>query len=202
VQIQNAVGRAKRLKEKHPNLPITNIAKIVGVSPITIYRTSWWFSKYRKPVKAGNKNPTYQQYLQSTQGTLPKPDAHLSLERLQQLDVERMARNLAETFIVETPLVETPLVETPMVEKPSSLDRPLVNLKEASIYFGMSTDWVKLQMRVNGLTGYRIGNAWKFVPADIENWVRRRSTKVRPVRSNLKVHNLRANKRRVKQARV
>jgi len=183
------LGRAKRLKAKHPNLPITNIAKIVGIAPITIYRTAWWFNKYRKPVKAGNQNPTYQQYVQSTQGTLPKPDGHLSPERLQQLDVERVARNLADM----------PTVEEPMVEKPSSLDRPLLTLKEAATYFGMSIDWVKLQMRVNGLTGYRIGNSWKFVPMDIENWVRRRSTKVRPVRSNLKAHNLRANKRRVKQ---
>ena len=201
MQIQNAVGRAKRLKEKHPNLPITNIAKIVGIAPITIYRTAWWFNKYRKPVKAGNKNPTYKQYVQSTQGTLPKPDYHLSPKRLQQLEVERMVRNLAD-MPADMPTVEEPTVEEPMVEKPSSLDRPLVNLQEASTYFGMSIDWVKLQMRVNGLTGYRIGNAWKFVPADIENWVRRRSTKVRPVRSNLKVHNLRANKRRGKQARV
>ena len=199
MQIQNAVGRAKRLKEKFPNLPVTHIAKIVGVAPITIYRTSWWFNKYRKPVKAGNKNPTYKQYLRDTQGlgkvepVSTKPDYHLSPKRLQQLEVERMVRNLADMP------ADMPTVEEPMVEKPSSLDRPLVNLQEASTYFGMSIDWVKLQMRVNGLTGYRIGNAWKFVPADIENWVRRRSTKVRPVRSNLKAHNLRANKRRVKQ---
>ena len=198
MQIQNALGRAKRLKAKHPNLPITNIAKIVGIAPITIYRTSWWFNKYRKPVKAGNKNPTYKQYLQSTQGTLPKPDGHLSVERQQQLDVEREARNLAETPAV------TPMVEKPVVETSSSLDRPLASLKEVATYFGMSVDWVKLQMRFHGLTGYRIGNSWKFVPTDVESWVRRRSTTVRPVSSNLKAHNLRAkaNRYRAKHARV
>ena len=194
MQIQNALGRAKRLKAKHPNLPITNIAKIVGIAPITIYRTSWWFNKYRKPVKAGNQNPTYKHYLQSTQGTLPKSDRHLSVERQQQLDVEREARNLAETFIVEKPVVETS----------SSLDRPLASLKEVATYFGMSVDWVKLQMRFHGLTGYRIGNSWKFVPTDVESWVRRRSVTVRPVSSNLKAHNLRAklNRYRAKQAKV
>ena len=195
MQIQTAVGRAKRLKAKHPTLPITQIAKIVGIAPITIYRTSWWFNKYRKPVKAGNKNPTYKQYLQSTQGTLPKPDRHLSVERQQQLEVEREARNLAETAMVEKPVVEKPVVETS-----SSLDRPLASLKEVATYFGMSVDWVKLQMRFHGLIGYRIGNSWKFVPTDVESWVRRRSTAVRPVNSNLKAHNL--NRYRAKHTRV
>ena len=198
MQIQNAVGRAKRLKEKHPNLPITHIAKIVGVAPITIYRTSWWFNKYRKPVTAGNKNPTYKQYLQSTQGTLVKPDTHRSVEQLHQLDVERMTRNLlAAGYEQVVPNEKTPA----SVSYSEALARPLLNLKEVATYFGMSVDWVKLQMRVHGLTGYRIGNSWKFVPTDVESWVRRRSTTVRPVRSNLKAYNLRANKRRVKQTR-
>jgi len=147
-EIQNAVGRAKRLREKHPDLPITHIAKIVGVAPITLYRSSWWFDKYRKPVGAGNENPTYKQYLRDTQGlgnvkagkakassakAVPvssNPDSHLSPKRRETLDTERMARNLAEAneIVASIPLDFNPKSQVALTKSQVALHREVADV--------------------------------------------------------------------------
>ena len=58
---------------------------------------------------------------------------------------------------------------------------PLLDIQETAEYFGFSTQWVIEQIRSKGLPAYRVGNAWKFIPADLEIWVRKHPNKIRAV---------------------
>ena len=58
---------------------------------------------------------------------------------------------------------------------------PLLGLQETAEYFGYSTSWVMLQIRINKLPAYRVGNKWRFIPADLETWVRKQPHKIRAV---------------------
>mgnify|MGYP003153845299 FL=1 len=58
----------------------------------------------------------------------------------------------------------------------------LLTISEIAAYFGFSKEWVKEQIRIKGLPAHRIGNRWKFIHSDIEEWVRTQPSQIRPVR--------------------
>ena len=58
---------------------------------------------------------------------------------------------------------------------------PLLGLHETAKYFGYSTNWVMAQIRTNELPAYRVGNKWRFIPTDLEAWVRQHPQNIRAV---------------------
>ena len=59
----------------------------------------------------------------------------------------------------------------------------LLGLQATAEYFGYSTNWVMAQIRSKGLPAYRVGNSWRFIPADLETWVRKQPHTIRRVSS-------------------
>jgi len=58
------VEEARRLKERFPGLPITRIAKLVNLSPTTLYTCQWY--QTIRPVKGFKAGPSRTEELSAT----------------------------------------------------------------------------------------------------------------------------------------
>ena len=58
---EKAGVQARRIKANNPRLPFTKIAKIVGVSPNTLYRSRWYKAQFAVPLtEAQRKTRNYR----------------------------------------------------------------------------------------------------------------------------------------------